>query len=145
MWFLWVLKQAEIIYWLVFRGRTVYCVLRIECLCIFQINLRRKAVPWSGRLDAGFPPRRFVFYPISVHVGIVVDKATWEQGVLRVLRFSPLCITPPTPQAHLLLGLPVAFARRTKGQSLRTFQNAMFFFSEILKHWTTKNFQFSSV
>lgn len=68
-----------------------------------------------------------MFDPISVHVGIVVVKATWEQGVLRVLRFSPLCIIPPRLQVHLL-GLTVASARRTKGQSLRTFQKAMFFF-----------------
>jgi hypothetical protein len=57
---------------------------------------------------------------------IVVDKATLEQGFLRVLRFSPYCYHTNNAHAHLTR-LPVAFAGRTKGKSLGTFQKAMLF------------------
>jgi hypothetical protein len=60
---------------------------------IFQINLSFKEVPWLRRLDAGFPPGRFVFDPISVHVTTAVDKAILEQGFLLVLPFSPLSVS----------------------------------------------------
>jgi hypothetical protein len=53
-----------------------------------------RAVPWLS-LVAGLSPRRPVFDPGSVHVGIVVDKVALGQVFLRVLRFSPVSFITP--------------------------------------------------
>jgi hypothetical protein len=48
------------------------------------------AVPWLRSLVAGLSPRRPVFAPGSVHVGLVVDKVALGQVFLRVFQFSPV-------------------------------------------------------
>jgi hypothetical protein len=47
-------------------------------------------------LAAGLSPRRPGFAPGSTHVGFVVDKVALGQVFLRVLRFSPVNIIPPS-------------------------------------------------
>jgi hypothetical protein len=49
---------------------------------------------WLRRLVACLLPRRPGFDPGSVHVGFVVDKVALGQVFPRVLRFSPVNITP---------------------------------------------------
>jgi hypothetical protein len=59
-------------------------------------NVCNRAVAWLRSLVAGFSPRRPGFAPGSIHVGFVVDKVTLGQVFLRVLRFSPVNIIPPS-------------------------------------------------
>jgi hypothetical protein len=47
--------------------------------------------PWL-RSFAGLSPRR----PGSIHAGFVVDKVALGQVFLRVLRFSPVSVIPPS-------------------------------------------------
>jgi hypothetical protein len=47
-------------------------------------------------VSPGLSPRRPGFAPGSVHVGFVVDKVALGQVLLRVLRFSPVNIIPPS-------------------------------------------------
>jgi hypothetical protein len=54
------------------------------------------AVPWRRRLVNGLSPRRPRLAPGSVHVRFVVDKVALGQVFLRVLRFSPANIIPPS-------------------------------------------------
>jgi hypothetical protein len=54
------------------------------------------AVPWLRSLVAGLSPRRPWFVPGSIHVGFVVDEVALRQGFLRVFRFSPASIIPPS-------------------------------------------------
>jgi hypothetical protein len=54
------------------------------------------AVPWLRSLIAGLSPRRPGFAPGSINVGFVVDKVALGQAFLRVLRFSPVNIIPPS-------------------------------------------------
>jgi hypothetical protein len=49
-------------------------------------------MPWLRSLVAGLPRRT----PGSIHVGFVVDKVALGQVFLRVLRFSPVNIIPPS-------------------------------------------------
>jgi hypothetical protein len=55
-----------------------------------------RAVPWLSSLVAGLTPRRPEFAPGSIHVEFVVDKVALGQVFLRVLRFSPDNIIPPS-------------------------------------------------
>jgi hypothetical protein len=57
---------------------------------IADIDLRTGV--WLRSLVAGLSPRR----PGSIHVGFVVDKVAPGQVFLRVLRFSPVNIIPPS-------------------------------------------------
>jgi hypothetical protein len=54
------------------------------------------AVPWIRWLVAGLSPRRPGFAPRSINVGFVVDKVALRQVFLRVLRFCPVSIIPPS-------------------------------------------------
>jgi hypothetical protein len=59
--------------------------------------------------------------PISTvrGVGFVEDLLSMGQVTLRVIRFSPLSIIPPTPHTHLYVHVSVT--RRASGRSLRNF------------------------
>jgi hypothetical protein len=59
-------------------------------------KLPTQAVPWLRSLIAGLSERRPRFAPGSIHVGFVVDKVALGQVSLRVLRFSPVSIIPPS-------------------------------------------------
>jgi len=65
--------------------------------------------------------RRFVD-PTSIP-GFVVDTVALEQAFLRVLRFSPVSVIPPTLYTHL--HLRAARTRRKKGGSLGTYRKAI--------------------
>jgi hypothetical protein len=54
------------------------------------------AVPWLRQLVAGLSPRSPGFVTGSIHVGFVVEKVALGQVSLRVLRFSPVNIIPPS-------------------------------------------------
>jgi hypothetical protein len=54
------------------------------------------AVIWLRWLVAGLSRRSHGFTPGSIHVGFVVDKVALGQVFLRVLRFSPVNIIPPS-------------------------------------------------
>jgi hypothetical protein len=54
------------------------------------------AVPWLRWLVTGLSPRRPGFAPGSIHVGFAVDKVALGHVSLRVLRFSPVSIIPPS-------------------------------------------------
>jgi hypothetical protein len=45
---------------------------------------------------AGLSPRRTGFAPASINVGFAVDKVALGQVFLRVHRFSPVSIIPPS-------------------------------------------------
>jgi hypothetical protein len=65
----------------------------------YQLSLRLinyRAVPWLRSLVAGLPPRKPGFATGSIHVGFVVDKVALGQVFLRVIRFSPVNIIPPS-------------------------------------------------
>jgi hypothetical protein len=47
-------------------------------------------------VSRGLSPRRPGFAPGSNHVGLLVDKVAPGQVFLRVLRFFPVNITPPS-------------------------------------------------
>jgi hypothetical protein len=53
-------------------------------------------VAWLRRLLVVLSQRRPVFSPRSIHVGFVMDKVALGQGFLRVIRFSPVSIIPPS-------------------------------------------------
>jgi hypothetical protein len=55
-----------------------------------------RAVTWLRRLVAGLSLRSPGFEPRSIHVGFVVEKVALGQVFLRVLRFSPVNIIPPS-------------------------------------------------
>jgi hypothetical protein len=55
-----------------------------------------KAVSWLRPLVADLSSQRPGFAPGSIHVGFVVDKVALGQVFLRVLRFSPVNIIPPS-------------------------------------------------
>jgi hypothetical protein len=55
-----------------------------------------KAVPWLRSLVVGLSSRRPGFTPGSIHVGFVVEKVALGRGFLRVFRFSPVNIIPPS-------------------------------------------------
>jgi hypothetical protein len=64
------------------------------------------AVPWLRRLVAGLSSRSPGFAPGSIHVGFVVDKVELRQDFLRVLRFSPVNIIPPSFSIiHIIRGM----------------------------------------
>jgi hypothetical protein len=67
---------------------------RGEPIC--ECKLGRVVVPWLRRLVADISPRRPGFVPGSIHVRFVVDKVALGQAFLRVLRFSPVNIIPPS-------------------------------------------------
>jgi hypothetical protein len=70
------------------------------------------AVPYLGRLDGGFPPRRPRFKPRPSRMGSVVDKATPGEGFLRVFGFPCKSFIPPiSPQSS-------SINRRTNGLSI---------------------------
>jgi hypothetical protein len=54
------------------------------------------AVPWLRSLVAGLSPRRPGFAPGSIHMGFVVDKVALGQVFIRILRFFPVYIIPPS-------------------------------------------------
>jgi hypothetical protein len=62
---------------------------------------------------------RPAFYPRSVHVRFVVDKAAIGQGFLRVLWFSPVTLTPPMLHAHLYLCFSYQKDERAKPGNLQ--------------------------
>jgi hypothetical protein len=53
-------------------------------------------VPWLRSLVAGLSPLNPEFAPGSIHVGFLVDKVALGKVFLRVLRFSPVNIIPPS-------------------------------------------------
>jgi hypothetical protein len=55
-----------------------------------------RAVPKLRWLVAGVSLRRAGFAPGSIHLGFVVDKVALGQVLLRILRFSPVNIIPPS-------------------------------------------------
>jgi hypothetical protein len=55
-----------------------------------------KVVPCLRWLAVGLTPRSPRFEPGSIHVGLVMDKVALGQVFLRVLRFSPVNIIPPS-------------------------------------------------
>jgi hypothetical protein len=66
-------------------------------LCYFASTIdTREAVPWLRRLVAGLSQRSPVFAPGSINMGLVVDKVALGHVFLRVLRFSPVNIIPPS-------------------------------------------------
>jgi hypothetical protein len=71
----------------------------------FKIFSKLRTVPWLRSLAAGLSPRRPGFAPGSIHVGFVVDKVALAQVFLRVLRFSPVNIIPPSLQTHIIWGM----------------------------------------
>jgi hypothetical protein len=54
------------------------------------------AVIWFRRLFVGLYRRSHGFTPGSIDVGFVVDKVALRLVFLRVLRFSPVNIIPPS-------------------------------------------------
>jgi hypothetical protein len=75
------------------NGRGAWVAL---CAHPAHTNTGHLAVPWLRSLVAGLSPRRPGFTPGSIHVGFVVDKAGLGQVFLRVLRFYPVNIIPPS-------------------------------------------------
>jgi hypothetical protein len=72
---------------------------RLSRLCVSHVVMCMgwpQAVPWLRSLVAALSPRRPGFAPGSIHVGFVVDKVAVGQVFLRVLRFSPVSIIPPS-------------------------------------------------
>jgi len=57
-------------------------------------------VPWLRRLLADPSSQRHGFSPRPVSVGFVVDKVGVEKFFARILRFSPILITPPVLPTH---------------------------------------------
>jgi hypothetical protein len=64
------------------------------------LTTSRVAAPWLRRLVAGISPRKSAFDPRPVHVEFAVDIVALGQGLPRVLRLSPVTITPPMHQIH---------------------------------------------
>jgi hypothetical protein len=108
-----------------YKALTISFCNQTQCLLrqnIIQIELTlRWAVAWLRQLVVGLSQRRPGFDPRPDHVTSVVDKITLGHVFLRVLRFSPFNITPQMIHVHLHP------TRRTNGQSVGTFQKAMFF------------------
>ena len=82
------------------------------------------AVSWIRLLVAGLSLRRHSFDPRSVHVRFVVEKVALGRTLLSVLRSFPVSIIPQWLQTH---HLHAALTGRAKGESLGTFQKAVFF------------------
>jgi hypothetical protein len=55
-----------------------------------------RAVPWLRSLVAGLLPRWPGLAPRSINMGFVVDKVALGQVFLRVLRFFPVSVIPPS-------------------------------------------------
>jgi hypothetical protein len=65
----------------------------IEC---GDLRVLPVAVPWLRSLVASLSPWRPGFAPGAIRMGFVVDKVALGQIFLRVLRFSPVNIIPPS-------------------------------------------------
>ena len=76
-------------------------------------------------VDVGLSHLESGFDPSSVHVRFEVDKVSFKQVSLRVLRFSPASVIPPV--LHASIHLYIFLNSRTNGGSLGTFLRAMFF------------------
>jgi hypothetical protein len=74
------------------------CVLFVY---LFMVYLTTQALSWLKLLVTGLSPRRPGFALRPDHVGFVVDKVAMGQVSLRVLRFSPVHISPPLLHTHL--------------------------------------------
>jgi len=59
------------------------------------------AVSWAQALGTGFPSRKPRFNSSNANVGNIVYKVAPGKVFLRVLRFSPVSITPPMLHSHL--------------------------------------------
>jgi len=90
---------------------------------------------WFRQLVAELSKRRLRFDTRSIHLRFVVDKMTFWQFLLRVLRFYPHNIIPPILHTHL--NLHVALIGRTNGRRLGTFRK-----SDVIEHRNTCTFLF---
>jgi hypothetical protein len=83
------------LYYVASRNTAIMFDVKIAAIQMLSFN-PWLAVPWLRSLVVGLSPRRPGFTPGSIHVGFVVDKVALGQVFLRVLRFSPVNIIPPS-------------------------------------------------
>jgi hypothetical protein len=76
----------------------IYSFLQIV-LCLV-LSLLVNTFLQLSRSVAGFPPLGTGFNPVPVHVGFLVDKIALGRFYVRVLRLSPVSITPPMLHIH---------------------------------------------